>query len=409
MDDPRTTVMQSIGYEKQCGRCHSAGGRGTGSWQAESLELFTIPSIDIESLAFSQFSLGSWPRFAHDEMSPLSRLLFSQYADWIKEQDVLNRIDMSDLSQASLSQKKAVYRFGKNIKLFFHQLQQQGHEVLFQRLFSDQKNQQEPLKIEGAGWGGLSQSIVNEAVNQWFPLLNEEIDHLRKGTMIPMKKETKKSSVTDDNKKYIPPSPKKEKTESFMDHDLFLGDSLFMGEQEDLFGQKASFSTSQNQQEEKEEKKKAAFWNTRGGWWWEGTSLYYRSTGHADPFLRRWIEQMAQMPQGEASFTQLTDSKKAGQCAKCHRLQYGKKIQWSSPLHQTGRSLTQFKHYPHLLGHSEEQRCHQCHQWRKTKDASDQTLFHGFLSVEKKICIQCHKDTSRDKGCAQCHRYHIVK
>ena len=170
-------------------------------------------------------------------------------------------------------------------------------------------------------------------------------------------------------------------------------------------------------------------------------TLSYRPIGHADPFLKAWLEAGARHTDATAFsqnseedtpltavFRQLTAPTRAGRCLKCHTVGESAdghlQIEWLADSSSGGhREFTQFAHAPHLtLG--QKTTCKICHpvvselevdlfkpefvhldNTINTNALATQTS--GFHLVEKSICSKCHQPATAGDSCLMCHRYHI--
>lgn len=189
-------------------------------------------------------------------------------------------------------------------------------------------------------------------------------------------------------------------------------------------------------------------WAGAGGWHQQFGVIYYKSTGHADPLLKAWIEhvledvkdplRLATLREG-FGFQLGTLSQATGHCLKCHTIDerrdaegklVGALINWHSYGKKTAvdddRPLTHFNHMSHLLFAN----CRQCHttnqapgaaekyaaafpgddswdmetKWFKQADA---TQYHSnFEQISKSTCADCHTAKKSGDNCLQCHSYH---
>jgi len=170
-------------------------------------------------------------------------------------------------------------------------------------------------------------------------------------------------------------------------------------------------------------------------------TLSYRPTGHADPFLKAWLEAGARHTDANAFrqnrgadtpltsiFRQLTGPTLAGRCLKCHTVGESAEghlqMEWWADRSSGGRrEFTQFDHAPHLT-QSHQTNCTICHP---VASESEVVLFRpefvhrdnsintnalatetsGFHPVEKAVCSNCHQPATAGDSCLMCHLYHI--
>lgn len=190
-------------------------------------------------------------------------------------------------------------------------------------------------------------------------------------------------------------------------------------------------------------------WTSSGGWHQEYGIIYYKSTGHADPLLKAWLEhvledvrdplRLATLREG-FGFAQGALSPATGHCLKCHTVEErrdqqgrltGAAINWlaygkHTTAAESDRPLTRYNHMSHLLAAD----CRQCHV-TVNKPASGQeyaaafpgedswnpagnwfekagiTRFHSnFEQIAKSTCAECHTAVKSGDSCLQCHAYH---
>ena len=184
----------------------------------------------------------------------------------------------------------------------------------------------------------------------------------------------------------------------------------------------------------------------------EGSSLGYRSRGHADPLLRDWLSLAAsltdsypEVPQAGTAgafdrlFQQLAAPEATGRCMKCHTIdahQSGPStVNWRSrQVLPAGSGFTRFAHGPHVtllsspeqasaMGSHPDTRCESCHSvssrepvlrnadfllndWMPNPDY-DHPASLGLNSVTRQSCVSCHVPGKAGDSCLQCHNYHV--
>jgi hypothetical protein len=162
-----------------------------------------------------------------------------------------------------------------------------------------------------------------------------------------------------------------------------------------------------------------------GGWVRDAAtlSLRYRPTGHADPWLRAWLDVLAEAasgPQGARFEPLLRAALKpttSGQCGSCHSVERNAAgqfaIQWRpfNPDEEPSR-FTRFNHAPHVM-QPQTGDCTSCHR----VDVNVQTAANyvgddphrfvsGFAPMTKASCVACHTANAAGDNCTQCHNYH---
>ncbi len=170
----------------------------------------------------------------------------------------------------------------------------------------------------------------------------------------------------------------------------------------------------------------AETWAQFGGWYREDYSIMYRPTGHADTFLKAWLDfaairySKAQGNLAASVFMELTGKDAQGQCSKCHSLDATKDqarvVKWAPSSTKTSESLfTTFSHEPHLGVVSAEKGCLTCHElsdakgYLETYKANDPKKFvSNFAPVKKETCASCHGKKEVRQDCMLCHKYHVT-
>jgi len=190
-------------------------------------------------------------------------------------------------------------------------------------------------------------------------------------------------------------------------------------------------------------------WTSSGGWHHEYGTIYYKSTGHADPLLKAWLEhvledvrdplRLATLREG-FGFAQGALSPATGHCLKCHTIEErrdqqgqltGAVVNWLAyGKHTTpagsDRPLTRYNHMSHLLAAD----CRQCHvtvsqsatgqeyaaafpgenSWNPASNWFEKAglaRFHSnFEQISKSTCAECHTQVKSGDSCLQCHAYH---
>ena len=170
----------------------------------------------------------------------------------------------------------------------------------------------------------------------------------------------------------------------------------------------------------------AETWAQFGGWYRQDYSILYKPTGHADTFLKAWLDFSAirfSKTEGNLAvpvFAELTGKDAQGQCSKCHSVdatkQQARVIKWTPSSTDTSESLfTSFSHEPHLGVVSAQKGCLTCHEMSSAKGyldtykANDPKKFvSNFAPVKKETCASCHGKKEVRQDCVLCHKYHVT-
>lgn len=165
-----------------------------------------------------------------------------------------------------------------------------------------------------------------------------------------------------------------------------------------------------------------------GGWVRDDLtfSLRYRPVGHADPWLRAWLDVLTEAASGPngARFEPLLRAAMKptapGQCGSCHSVDRAADgrlaIQWRpfEPADEP-RSFTRFSHGPHVMQRQTGD-CASCHRISANGQTAasyagddPQEFVAGFEAMSKATCAACHTASAAGDSCMQCHTYHGEK
>jgi hypothetical protein len=161
-----------------------------------------------------------------------------------------------------------------------------------------------------------------------------------------------------------------------------------------------------------------------GEWTHDPTTLTlrYQPAGHADPWLRAWLDVLAEGANGkhaklfEPLLTQAMKPTASGLCGSCHsidRVDGRLAIQWElrDPTREP-RGFTRFNHAPHIVMPKAGD-CASCHQFAvgaefmaSYAERDPHRFTAGFVPMQKAACAACHTSAAAGDSCTQCHRYH---
>lgn len=174
-------------------------------------------------------------------------------------------------------------------------------------------------------------------------------------------------------------------------------------------------------------------WMPAGGWYRGEFALRYRPTGHADPFMRAWIDIAAAKPQTEGGSRLLSvfsGAQAPGTCLRCHsvdRVRDGAAtaagtVNWSPMDYDPDlRKFVRFAHAPHFSLIAESGGCQTCHAVIRPGGSGGATAFQeqyllddpktgviaGFSQPTVATCSACHAPGQAGDSCIQCHAYHV--
>lgn len=191
-----------------------------------------------------------------------------------------------------------------------------------------------------------------------------------------------------------------------------------------------------------------------GGGWYIGDAdhtIRYRSSRHADPLVRDWIEAalsalpangestavpelLAILASPTSSGYQMTGPVASGRCIMCHTIDEDGRtesmvVNWTSKKHGKQDSrLVRFSHSPHLTMPKQTE-CQYCHQLASTSNSAETfradfftrhaehghwqpvtspsaARVSGFVPLSAEKCASCHIPDSAGDSCLNCHTYH---
>jgi hypothetical protein len=201
-----------------------------------------------------------------------------------------------------------------------------------------------------------------------------------------------------------------------------LSPDVVQAYRDEWFGEPArGESSAANEDQDREA---AADQVAAGGWYRDATtlSLRYQPIGHADPWLRAWLDVLAEGASGpnakliEPLLQQALKPTAPGQCGSCHsvdRVDGRLAIQWGPlDVEQEPRGFTRFNHAPHVL-QPKAGDCATCHQFAvgaevmaSYAERDPHRFTSGFAPMSKAACAACHTSAAAGDSCTQCHRYH---
>jgi hypothetical protein len=383
-----------------CARCHAADIEGAKRTDSRGLAFLQLPGLDLEGLRKRRVPIGEWPEFAEARVPPVTDVLLSSDETYRAARPRLLKADLTDL--ADPGHDADVQALVWSFKALIDDLKSGGESALKRRLdaalgvtLTDEQAR--------ALTGLLPTAAIDEAQREWFPHLGEELQRHRSGAATPLVP----VRVARPKEKAQEAAPSKETSASF--------DSLFAG---GLLG--ASEPPKGGAQPPPPEAQKPAVMNTEqrmslGGWYRDEDALRYRPAGHADAFMKGWIDAARAM----VAFEAMADPKKtAGACTKCHSVDEAREgaavVNWRAARGDPKRHpFTVFSHVKHfsMIG---QKGCSTCHVLDRKADyasafkARDPGRFSSnFATLRRGLCLECHTPAKAGDDCTLCHRYHV--
>lgn len=443
---PSGRFMEVKNFAQTCAGCHAGQIQGEGM-TVKGVAFFSVPGIDADTLAAKGISIGEWPKFADAKLTPFMELLLDRQPGMRAIRAKLGRIDLLDLTSATPEQLAAAGKFAWGVKTLLFHLAVEGQSFLMKEMGGEVAT----VGLE------VPRAALLSAQREWVPNLFAEVDHHLKGIEPPLPK-------TAEPKPTPAPSPNKkapEGDESLLGDDLAaeptpaaeMGDGdLLAGGSDDLVAASPSpaadddltsgdllsgaasptaEATATSSPVVAIEPMKAEEWVAAGGWYrpQDAFTLFYRPSGHADPFLVAWLVAAARLdgkpdaPVAHAALQKLADPQNPGLCMKCHTMTRNggaTLLRWEPVASEIkAKTFTTFSHAAHLslVGDAGCQTCHELNpkaEYAKffsgpaAAEASRNPTFFAsnFAPLSKTLCVQCHQKRVAGDACLLCHRYH---
>ncbi len=473
-------------FEQECSACHLKQIVGTErATGPKGIALITLPGLDVATLKEHNANIGEWPEEAEGRITPFMALLLGWDEKRRTLLATVGKLDLLDLSGASAQEIAAVADFAWEVKHLLYALTTAGTADVLKRLGPATGA---PLDADLIAklTANMPRDVLLAAQREWLPNLPAEIDQSRYGAWLtsvvpsqaaPAPAEPAPAPDAGQRRSQADP-PNPEPTQAAHqdptdDADtsadkaskprvalaqsaswsidpfgrLLKGGEVSEPNPEPSPGEDASSGEAENPSggeaqtpepaEKSEEKESAAqspapdelavdaeAWAASGGWYRQDFSILYGPTGHADTFLRAWLDFTGRLYSSAGTnlavpvFKQLTHDDAQGQCSKCHSIdttpQKSLRVNWRPATVATRESLfTTFAHEPHF-GLTNEKGCLTCHDlsdakgFQETYKGHDPYVFvPNFKPVPKEKCMTCHGNNVARDDCLLCHKYHV--
>ncbi|MCA9311036.1 MAG: cytochrome c3 family protein [Phycisphaerales bacterium] len=396
-------------YEHTCAACHADDIRGVARATDRGVPFLALPAVDVVTLRARGFELGHWPadaRIAETGITPFLALLLSTRTDAATQLATLDDVDLVDLGNADEAGMQAAAWLTWATRDLLDDIAQRGHIAIAERVESA-LHRSLSADETAALLAGLPGDTLAAAIDRWLPDLHEELEARRAGLPLPAHD-------------HVAPTPPPTAPTGTSDDDLegdllggggddLLGDDLLGNDEGDPFASTPS-TTPADQASHPDDS-----WVAFGGWHLADASwgLHYRPVGHADPFMRAWIDAAASTSR-TALLDALATPDAPGACIKCHtRTPRG--VAWRTgharPTSASGldhRPWTRFSHAPHLTMVDSADGCRTCHvPIASTTRVDGLHAVHGFENIQLNQCTSCHHPEGAGSSCLQCHNYHV--
>lgn len=464
--------MLSNSFETSCTNCHLGEILGDARANAKGVAVLSIPEIDMQSLEDAGYYIGQWPEWADGEMTPIMQLLLPGKLQ-ASAAHYSRPMGLVDLSAASPEDLKSAAELAWGVKELFYDIQMGGTALMNQRIAEalDENLDQSTLNLLVAS---LPKDTLVNNQKEWFPMLMEEVSQFRAGAINltgmaeagdgALRNGDDAAGTIDTERSSTIPV---ERDDSILPgDDLLLGDvsddellsselidledANLLAEDDDAIALDQDLLTigpedlllDDDEADGEDEARAAAAslrqsmeavydneeWARSGGWYRDGSTIFYRPIGHADPFLKTWLDVSAVKndPIGQVLFASLNDDEAVGKCVKCHSVEMlpgkgqmnaemagpagapaGYRINWRgfSP-ENAGVEFNRFSHTSHF-GLMNDKGCSNCHKLNAAESKEADAPAQSFAFIEKETCTQCHQQGRAPDSCLTCHNYHV--
>ncbi len=464
--DTLAGTMGTAAFEAGCAGCHGGDVTGEGSSGPRGIEVLALPGLDVESLLDEEVEIGAWPEDAEGEITPLLELLLGAGDAALAERiGAARELDLLDLYEVDEETIDAATELAWAFKELAWGLSSRGQQEMVARIEAALGRPVE--QGEAAALAAMMPvDAVRAAQRAWFPDLAAELAAHRAGRPVPLPGDEPFGAIAPEaggDAEVAEPDGALADDDILGEDDDILGedDDIFgededilgedddilaedddilgeddeiLGEDDDILGEDDDILGDDDEIviEEAEPLAEAAEVEVLedtmpeedrmriGGWFREEFALFYRPTGHADSFLRAWLDASAQAP-GEVArrvFAELSAPRALGKCGKCHSVDAAEngalRVNWraSRPSPDVHR-FTRFDHGPHLnaVGAGGCQDCHRPDRWAdfmaSFDDYDSQSFASNFAAIDKAVCAECHVSQAAGESCTSCHYYHV--
>jgi predicted CXXCH cytochrome family protein len=373
VEDAAGDVQLTLSYEATCASCHD---EKIATSVARGIEMFALPTLDVDALREAVHDIGPWPDEASGDfdgrLPPVMKLLLA--ADPAAAQALATLggdFDFFDIDPDDPQQLAACATLAAAIRQLILDLGSAGADGLRERLTTALGGNVTSASV-AALIAGLSDDTLRGAA-AWLPPKADVESRLGQ----------------------VPRNP------PFQFEGPAKRDPLY------------ALNTLQTD-------------FAPGGIWFRDDatlSIRYRPAAHADPVIVSWLEFVARsdlprQPIAAAVFKELADESAPGLCASCHSVEQAAGralfINWHSFDRRSElRPSTKFSHGPHLVL-PQLADCGACHKVAVAAETGasytepdPQHLVTEFKMMPRRNCAECHTATAAGDRCQSCHNYHV--
>lgn len=464
---PNGRQMATKPFDGTCGACHL--GQIVGTDRAigpRGVAMLSVPGLDIPMLRQHGIGIGNWPDNSDARLTPIMSLLLAADPDGKAALAATAKLDLQDLRQATDAELKAVGDLAWAIKKLFFEMSTVGAAKFRDRLIAATGRKPDDVMADRLV-ASLPRDVLLGAQRDWLPELSAELADHAAGKPVPIPggpppaaaakpagttgpKHTgdilgpkDQGDILNDDAKSAAPDATKDQGDILGPKDqgdILSGDTKPAAkDQGDILGGKdqgdiltgappatppADSSMTASAAPAKQQTVDEERFARLGGWYRQNNQVLFYPTGHADRFLRAWLDFAGSIygtpgqALAEPVFAQLSRKDAQGQCTKCHSVERAADgalmLKWhpKEPV-AAPHGFTRFTHAPHLRVATDKGclTCHQLDPAAKYIDAFTQPDPHRFASnfkpMERTVCATCHTPQAAGDSCLTCHGYHV--
>jgi hypothetical protein len=433
-------------FDDTCADCHRGQIDGSDRLAGTTaIPVLAVPGIDLSVLEGRGFSVGEWPWYAEDELTPFMTLLLAGDRQTRRDLRVTASLDLLDLDDADHEQLAAVTRVAWSVKQLLFDVMVEGAPALRARLEATTGQRLDKAELADL-IGALPRDVVGAAQEEWFPELLQEVTRLREGRLMvipeaPSEAQTGPQVIPEEVADQPELQPGEDDDLLIDDDELLAGDDddllidddellagdddLLAADPDDLLIDDAAGAPAEEPEPLVElPAVDPERWAALGGWYRQDLTLYYRPLGHADRFMQTWLDVLAATAgtRHEAIarplLSALTDRLAPGACGKCHSIDHQvdgpMQINWQpTRISDAETRFTTFSHATHFSLFDRDG-CISCHvvdhqadYLSAFKDQDPTSYAPGFKGIQKQLCAGCHVPDVAGDACTTCHSYHV--
>ena len=474
---PVGNIFRSVSFERACSKCHAAS---LNAALEDGIAWIQLPSFNVEKWKGAQVEIGAWPESASliddGSLQPWTRILLAsdpEFTDVLRDWPVSLRI--SDLNVDNAEDRARVAAITNAYRRLIDAIAKGGQKALAERVASGLVSYRKSHNFSEAAMAVWIDQVVAKippdlfrlAGREWFG--NEVLNDSKLGNALPKTHAAKLASANSRPFAPIRQPPAEQDADDLLSSDSLLatpkstiregGDGDSKSNEGDLLDQDLTGSEllggdsllekglggeflSETNKEKIAKPLPARDRMASGGWMLdnERLAIVYVPTGHADPWVSRWIElegvHDATSGNEDAHASRRTDL--THQCRQCHSQpkpfletspvtlegQESFDIGWRTLVHAAvNRPFTRFNHSPHLDIPALSD-CKSCHRmlpqptrepavarYVSTGEKKD-VVAHRFSdshfeAMRKEACADCHHRKAAGDQCTKCHNYHV--